>query len=619
MASVAEIDGLTISSGPAFVGLLDTYTDAAAGYSTRRLASSATNLMRIREDSGDTETDIGYDSNNELATAAIATHCGSANGFVVKWYDQSGNGNDAEQPTAGGAALQPKIYDGTTQSVITENGKPAVEFDGTNHYLLSSTWDGSNIDNLSHSRVYSTPSAAAANVGGTIWSFGHSTNTSEYVLSNASTGLLSGEYVAWSWANFQTSPSFNERLGSTTYRRAANTQVLEFENWLASGFNFYQDGASQTIDLNTSGWSTSSVCSPSITPTNRFGIGVLARPAEDVLQAMKAQELIYWDINQSGNRTDIEGNQNAHFQIGNFGTPTSGLLFDYPDAAAAYSVRQLANTAALSMRVRRDTGGGTGDDDEADVLFDFTLTDPTISLDSRINNASAGVASTTLGEFLNATGYTDVDSLGTVADGFCDTWYDQSGNGNDAEQTVPGNQPQIFDSASPTDLIQENGKPAVDLDGNDNLRVLFASAFSQPNSYFVTATLETTASAQVLLSGHTLTTERNQIELTGANKWNMYAFSSLTSTISGDTDQHLHNCLFNSSFSNYYLDGTSIASASVGTYPMDGITIGARFTQTLGWNGTIQEVIMWPTNQDSAGNRSGIETNIDNYYNIPGM
>ena len=79
----------------------------------------------------------------------------------------------------------------------------------------------------------------------------------------------------------------------------------------------------------------------------------------------------------------------------------------------------------------------------------------------RINNASTGVASTTLGEFLNATGYTDVDNLTVVADGFCDTWYDQSGNGNDAEQTAFGNQPQIFDSASPTDLITENGKPAI--------------------------------------------------------------------------------------------------------------------------------------------------------------
>ena len=168
------------------------------------------------------------------------------------------------------------------------------------------------------------------------------------------------------------------------------------------------------------------------------------------------------------------------------------------------------------MRVRRDTAGGTGDDDEADVLFDFTLTDPTISLDSRINNASTGVASTTLGEFLNATGYTDVDNLTVVADGFCDTWYDQSGNGNDAEQTAFGNQPQIFDSASPTDLIQENGKPAWILTETFDLRVLFASAFSQPNSYFVTVHLRQLRICNCISEWSYLTTARNRIELTSA-------------------------------------------------------------------------------------------------------
>ena len=67
------------------------------------------------------------------------------------------------------------------------------------------------------------------------------------------------------------------------------------------------------------------------------------------------------------------------------------------------------------MRVRRDTGG-TGDDDEADIAFDTSLTDPTISLDSAISNASAGVTATTLGQFLNVgtvngTTYTNPDSF----------------------------------------------------------------------------------------------------------------------------------------------------------------------------------------------------------------
>jgi len=130
-ASILDIDGIAVPS--AF--LLDTYTGAAAGYSVRRLASSATNLMRIREDSGDTETDIGYDANGDLDTAAIASHCGTANGFIVSWVDQSGNGNDADQSTN---ANQPKIYDGT--AVTTLNSKPVIE--SASGAYLQSAYDG---------------------------------------------------------------------------------------------------------------------------------------------------------------------------------------------------------------------------------------------------------------------------------------------------------------------------------------------------------------------------------------------------------------------------------------------------------------------------------------------
>jgi len=125
-ADIANINGLTIPSG--FTGLLDTYTGASAAYSVRRLSGSYTGAcMRVREDGGNTETDIGFDSNGDLDTAAIASHCGVNNGYVRYWYDQStaggtGSGNDAGQATA---ASQHKIYDGT--AVITKNGKPMID------------------------------------------------------------------------------------------------------------------------------------------------------------------------------------------------------------------------------------------------------------------------------------------------------------------------------------------------------------------------------------------------------------------------------------------------------------------------------------------------------------
>lgn len=146
-ANIANINDLTI---PADGFLLDTYGSASVAYSTRRLYGLYTGAcMRVRRDSDNTEQDIGFDANGDLDTAAIATFVGSGNnGYVRKWYGQessggTGSGNDADQPTAGS---QPLIYDGT--NVITENGKPALDFDGSADVFPLSL-SGLNINNLS--------------------------------------------------------------------------------------------------------------------------------------------------------------------------------------------------------------------------------------------------------------------------------------------------------------------------------------------------------------------------------------------------------------------------------------------------------------------------------------
>jgi hypothetical protein len=111
--------------------LLDTYTGAAAAYSLRLLRSGYTgSAIKVRRASDNTEQDIGF-ANNELDTTSLASFCSSTNGFVTTWYDQSGNAQNATQTTA---ANQPQIV--SSGSVILENGKPAVEFDGINDRLV---------------------------------------------------------------------------------------------------------------------------------------------------------------------------------------------------------------------------------------------------------------------------------------------------------------------------------------------------------------------------------------------------------------------------------------------------------------------------------------------------
>jgi len=127
-----RVGGFTASSGGVapYVGLLDTYPNAAAAYSLRLLKSDYTgNAIRVRRSSDNTEQDIGFSSGN-LNTTALTTFCSGTNGFVTTWYDQSGNGRNATQTTA---SSQPQIV--SSGSIILDNGKPAVRFDGGGDYL----------------------------------------------------------------------------------------------------------------------------------------------------------------------------------------------------------------------------------------------------------------------------------------------------------------------------------------------------------------------------------------------------------------------------------------------------------------------------------------------------
>ena len=68
--------------------VLNAYTGATAAYSLRKLSSSYTgNCIRVRRSSDNTTQDIGFNG-DDLDTAAIATFCGSGNGFVQIIFDQ---------------------------------------------------------------------------------------------------------------------------------------------------------------------------------------------------------------------------------------------------------------------------------------------------------------------------------------------------------------------------------------------------------------------------------------------------------------------------------------------------------------------------------------------------
>jgi len=123
--------GVEVNPGFTYLSLLDEYPNAAAAYSLRLLNNAYTgNAIRVRRSSDNAEQDIGF-SSGVLNTSALTTFCGSDSGFVTTWYDQSGNSNNATQTTA---ANQPLII--SSSIINSENGKPSLNFDGTNDSLF---------------------------------------------------------------------------------------------------------------------------------------------------------------------------------------------------------------------------------------------------------------------------------------------------------------------------------------------------------------------------------------------------------------------------------------------------------------------------------------------------
>lgn len=112
--------------------LLETYSGSAIAYSTRKIRSGYSgSAIRVRRSSDNAEQNIGFTAAGDLDTAALLAFTGTSNGFVTKWYDQSGNGRDCIQATA---ALQPQIS--MNGIVFTERGRPTIASTGAS--LLSS-------------------------------------------------------------------------------------------------------------------------------------------------------------------------------------------------------------------------------------------------------------------------------------------------------------------------------------------------------------------------------------------------------------------------------------------------------------------------------------------------
>lgn len=112
-----------------FQGAGDIVGGAVAAWSTRAYtkASIGSNAIRLRRDSDQSESDFTTVTNGGLDLTGITSFKGSANLFVTKMYDQTGNGNDIGQTTA---AIQPPF-------ILNGQGTlPVLRFDSSTAQTL---------------------------------------------------------------------------------------------------------------------------------------------------------------------------------------------------------------------------------------------------------------------------------------------------------------------------------------------------------------------------------------------------------------------------------------------------------------------------------------------------
>jgi hypothetical protein len=399
----------TWEDAPAFSGLLDTYSGAAAAYSLRLLDSTYTgDAIRVRRASDNAEQDIEF-VDNELHTSALATFCAGTDGFVKTWYDQSGNGDDLAQTST---SAQPKIYDASTGVIVDANGKPRAIGQSESAYL-----QGGPV------------------ISGDVWIF---------------TTLQTGQAAAVDYEMLASGDASKYILAANS----GSTSTTIFSQCTANAL--YKNGASWSpanrgavwSDLNSAPTLVSLDLTPSNTPWPALVLGYAGSSA---LGMHIAQEFILYPSDQSANRTGIETNINDHFSI--YGQSPTGFLADYPGAAAAYSLRQLISTATYAVAVRRDSDDAvlpigfvdgeldtttlaafcSGTDGFVAVWFDQSgegnhATQTTTSLQPKIYDASTGVVTDNgkpsmlaTGARLEATGVAVSGAFGSVAVANIDT------------------------------------------------------------------------------------------------------------------------------------------------------------------------------------------------------
>lgn len=316
--------------------------------------------------------------------------------------------------------------------------------------------------------------------------------------------------------------------------------------------------------------------------------------ADKVRAALARQEKVVYDtvtvqsVKYTNEVTEVSAERNLFISVQDYTARTVGViarpsfLFDsYGGALGAYSLRQLnAGYTGAAVTVRRESDNAT-----KDIGFDV------------YGNLQQG----------------QLEAFCAGTNGFVSVWKDQSGNGNDATQTTPGDQPQIVSNGA---VLTVNNKPSIYFD-DTTLDVNTISGESRLDLYVAYKTTDTN---YILFS-----------ELTAGGKYSWVVHHTETST--GLQSNYIQS----GAPAELYRNGAQVlidygvtTRADLYTALVDG-NLGLELHQNVRtdtWtgfgisryanermlNGHFSELVIY--NSDQSANRTGIESNIMTHYSI---
>jgi hypothetical protein len=589
----------------------------------------------------------------------------SAAGYVAKWYDQSGNNRHATQTTAGS---QPIIV--LSGSVITEptSSKPVLRFDGLNtKFTLASNISLSAGSSFTSFHVEKKPTSSAVGIWLTNGTSNAPITPVDYSDSNiyltAKLNASTADYISVnsgvSKYNLLTGLSLNSTLLSnirkngiqlTGYTSASennnntlttlgargvavsNTDTQEFllyssdltTNTLAIeyGINNYYNIYPQTSSFSTSSfaiYATTSSISASINndlqsgiaSTGPLGFITVSRTGSNSLTLSKNGVTSSFSVPASGalstnlylgaiNNNGIAlGNSPLNISFASVGTGLTNretktytylvnnlqqnlgrnYLYNYaPNAIAAYSLRKLnPNYAGPALKVRRSSDNTT-----RDIQFDTNVLDTNALL-----------------------------SFVGTGNGFVETWYDQSGNGNHVNQTSTGSQPTIVVTGS---IYSYNNRPGVYFGSPQNLLLgRSIGAITASSTYTVYAMPNTPGQSTVWWTGQTDTWWQQYgtgyTRLFSINRRDGFPSPMITS------GQAIFSTYHTGSLMQAFQNGVSMGSNTAAAFTSGSdLILGGQGTSPGPHYGPIHELVIYPTYD--TGSRSAIENNLNMYYQV---